>query len=78
MRSMTDEGASKFALVANASPVWLRQPPSPASGRGEEKRPLARPFNTQTILIDMSGSFSILQRSTSPLTTGPTFSGVPE
>ena len=32
----------------------------------------------QTILIDMSGRPSILHNSTSPLTTGPTFSGVPE
>ncbi len=32
----------------------------------------------QTILIDMSGRPSILHSSTSPFTTGPTFSGVPE
>jgi hypothetical protein len=31
-----------------------------------------------TIRIDMSGKPSSLHSSTSPLTTGPTFSGVPE
>jgi hypothetical protein len=31
-----------------------------------------------TILIDMSGRPCSLQSSTSPFTTGPTFSGVPE
>ena len=42
---------------------------SPHAGRGEDN---------QTILIDMSGKPSSLHRSTSPFTTGPTFSGVPE
>lgn len=44
-------------------------PVSPRN-RGEAK--------SQTILIDMSGRPSSLHRSTSPFTTAPTFSGVPE
>ena len=50
--------------------------PTAAAGRGSVfETPREMP---QTILIDMSGRPSILHNSTSPFTTGPTFSGVPE
>jgi hypothetical protein len=35
-------------------------------------------FQSHVILIDMSGKPCSLHNSTSPFTTGPTFSGVPE
>ena len=56
--------------------------PRPASMLGMPIQTLARmpcwSAVRQTIRTDMSGSPAILQSSTSPFTTGPTFSGVPE
>ena len=41
-------------------------------------RAFCPPYGAHTIRIDMSGNPCSLQSSTSPFTTGPTFSGVPE
>ena len=58
--------------AAAADPGGYRPGVMPAGARGAPPAPL------QTIRTDRSGSPAIRQSSTSPRTTGPTFSGVPE
>src|SRR4029079_7301022 len=48
------------------------------SFRCDAKRSTRHDVRRHVIRIDISGRPSSLHRSTSPLTTGPTFSGVPE
>jgi predicted GNAT family acetyltransferase len=47
-------------------------------GRRDASNPEFHTNNPHTIRIDISGRPSSLHSSTSPFTTGPTFSGVPE
>ena len=77
--------ASPIATAAGPTPSWCSvrwRPVQPSrhcypASCAENARP-CQLMKTHTMRIDISGRPSSLHSSTSPLTTGPTFSGVPE